>query len=77
MVKPRSGPDPDRIGFRPQPLDVMVQRPSCKAIETIQFVGGVMTPCRKYVQRAGLMYHDCGSSKPCWLRGYRPAGTAR
>ncbi len=71
VVEPGSGPDTDRNRYGRQPVDVMVQCPRCKAIETMQFVGGVMTPCRKFVQRAGLVYHDCGSTEPCRLRGHR------
>ena len=47
--------------------DIIVQCPKCKALETLQFVAGTLTPCRKFSQREGMTYHDCGSDIPCRL----------
>jgi len=47
--------------------DVIVQCPKCKALETLQFAAGTLTPCRKFSQREGMTYHDCGSDLPCRL----------
>jgi hypothetical protein len=27
----------------------------------------MLTPCRKFFQRDGKVYHDCGSNLPCRL----------
>jgi len=47
--------------------DVIVQCPKCKALETLQFTAGTLTPCSKFSQREGRTYHDCGSDLPCRL----------
>jgi len=54
-------------GLSPKFDDVIVQCPKCKALETLQFVAGTLAPCRKFSQREGMTYHDCGSDVPCLL----------
>jgi hypothetical protein len=49
--------------------DVLAQCPSCKTIETLQFAGDKMAVSRKFTQKDGKVYHDCGSHKPCHLHG--------
>ena len=56
------------IRFEPVPSDVIVQCPKCKTVETLQFVGQTMLRSRKFSQRDGQVYHDCGSEQPCRLR---------
>jgi hypothetical protein len=51
----------------PKPRDVLVQCPKCKTFETLQFVEGALSPCRKFSQKDGKIYHDCGSDLPCRL----------
>jgi hypothetical protein len=47
--------------------DLMAHCPSCKSFETVWFDGGVLLSTRKYSQRGDLVYHDCGSARPCRL----------
>ena len=58
------------IHFIPELEDVIAQCPACHTLETLQFVGAMLTPCRKFYQKEGLVYHDCGSSRPCHLYSY-------
>jgi hypothetical protein len=55
------------VRFAPKPRDIMVQCPKCKTVETLQFVDNTMTTCRKFFQRDGKVFHDCGSDLPCRL----------
>ncbi len=55
------------VHFQAPPSDVLAQCPKCKTVETLQFVGETLTPSRKFKQRDGLVYHDCGSEHPCRL----------
>lgn len=57
-----------KVNFEPTPRDVFAQCPKCKTVETLQFVGDRLTPSRKFRQRDGRVYHDCGSDEPCLLR---------
>jgi hypothetical protein len=43
--------------------------PKCKAFQTVNFVDGRLVETRKFSQRDGKVYHDCGSIEPC--RVYR------
>jgi phage FluMu protein Com len=61
------GQKPNLVKFAPKPRDIMVQCPKCKTVETLQFVEDVLTPCRKFSQRDGRVFHDCGSDLPCRL----------
>ena len=62
--------DDDRdVHFVPELDDVMAQCPRCHTLETLQFAGSILAPCRRFSQRDGLVYHDCGSSLPCRLYG--------
>jgi hypothetical protein len=47
--------------------DLMAYCPSCKSLETVWFDDGVLLSTRKYFQRGDLVYHDCGSERPCRL----------
>jgi hypothetical protein len=47
--------------------EVMAYCPACKAFQTLWFTKDQMTPTRKFSQRDGQVYHDCGSVKPCRL----------
>ena len=73
---PWARPPQTPVRFQTTPSDVLVQCPKCKTVETLQFVGSVLTPCRKFRQQDGLVYHDCGSERPCRLHrqsaSYRP-----
>ena len=60
-------PPQPAVHFEPPPSDVLAQCPKCKTMETLQFVGDLLTPSRKFRQRDGLVYHDCGSERPCRL----------
>ena len=56
------------LKMTPSPFrDVMAQCPKCKAVETLQFSGEKLMPCRKFRQIDGEVYHDCGSEQPCRL----------
>ena len=41
--------------------------PKCKTVETLWFVGDVLTQTRKFTQKDVRVYHDCGSNEPCRL----------
>jgi len=56
-----------KVHFPPEPEDIIAQCPKCKTIETVQFIGSTLTRCRKFSQRDGYVYHDCGSPQPCRL----------
>ena len=56
-----------RIRFMPASHDIVAQCPNCKTVETLQFVEDRLTPCRKFSQKDGKIYHDCGSILPCRL----------
>jgi hypothetical protein len=62
-----TGRRPSQIRFAPKPRDVMVQCPGCKTVETLQFDQDVLTPSRKFKQRDGKVFHDCGCVAPCHL----------
>jgi hypothetical protein len=61
------GPKAAPVRFAPKPRDIMVQCPKCKTVETLQFVEDQLTPSRKFFQRDGKVFHDCGSDRPCRL----------
>ena len=56
-----------RIPVSPPARDVIAQCPKCKTVETIQLIGDTLAPSRKFRQRDGGVYHDCGADQPCRL----------
>ncbi len=58
----------------PSGVDVLVTCPACKTIETLTMVGGVPQRSGKFTVRDGVVYHDCGTDRPCRL--HRFGGTA-
>ena len=56
----------------PGPRDVLAQCPKCKTVETLQLVGDLLIRSRKFSQRDGNVYHDCGSDTPCHLHRLSP-----
>ena len=58
------------IRSTPKSHEVLVQCPKCKTFETLQFAEDNLTPCRKFSQRDGKIYHDCGSELPCHLHSW-------
>ncbi len=53
-------------------VDILAQCPKCKTVETVQVIGDMLTRCRKFSQREGRVYHDCGSEEPCRLLRVSP-----
>ena len=53
------------LAVRKEPVDIAVQCPCCLTIETLQVDNGRLVPTRRFWQRNGLVYHDCGSTRPC------------
>jgi len=47
--------------------EIVASCPGCKTLETLWFIDDVMTPTKRFVQRDGFVYHDCGSDEPCRL----------
>lgn len=47
--------------------ELVVFCPGCKTLETLSFNNGSLMPARKFSQREGQVYHDCGSDQPCRL----------
>ena len=39
--------------------------PRCKAFQTVFFNGNTLMETRKFYQRDGQVYHDCGAVEPC------------
>ena len=52
-------------------VEVVAFCPSCKNMETLLFSGNELAGERRYTQRSGYVFHDCGSQKPCRLYGPR------
>ena len=46
---------------------MLISCPVCKALDVVRFTDQAMIPTRKFAQKAGRIYHDCGSSQPCRL----------
>lgn len=63
----RIAPTDTTLSFLSSLIDVFAKCPKCKAIQTLQFHRGNFVPTRKFTQRDGHIYHDCGSSLPCEL----------
>jgi len=47
--------------------EVVVFCPKCKALETLHFGQGGLTPNQKFSQKGDKIYHACGSNEPCRL----------
>jgi hypothetical protein len=47
--------------------EAVVFCPGCKALQTVWVSGDKLTPTRKFIQKGNNIYHDCGSSQPCYL----------
>lgn len=58
------------LDHAPGESEATVFCPGCAAFETVWFLNGALMTTRKFVQVDGRIYHDCGTSRPCWL--YRP-----
>ena len=53
------------------PEELLIFCPACKALDVIRFDRQTPIPTRKFAQRAGRVYHDCGSTEPCRLHMMR------
>lgn len=51
----------------PEQYEVVAFCPECGAFETLELARDVLLPTRRFTQQRGLVYHDCGTSKPCRL----------
>lgn len=50
--------------------EATAQCPHCKAFQTISFMRDKLVETRKFSQKDGQVWHDCGSVSPCRiLRG--------
>lgn len=47
--------------------EVVAFCPRCKAMETVNFNTEGIIPTRRFTQKAGNVYHNCGSTVPCRL----------
>jgi hypothetical protein len=47
--------------------EAMAFCPVCKEFQTLWFTNGKLMQIRKFSQRDGKVYHDCGSDEPCRL----------
>ncbi len=59
--------DRGRFKFAPLPGDILVQCPGCKTLETVQVYRGQLFRSRRFFQKNGAIFHDCGSLSPCSL----------
>jgi hypothetical protein len=64
--KPDAGKVIERI-IRTASREVVVFCPKCKALETLHFAQGGLTPNQKFSQKGDRIYHACGSNEPCRL----------
>jgi hypothetical protein len=39
--------------------------PNCKVTETLWFLGGELIATKRFAQKNGGIFHDCGSKQPC------------
>jgi hypothetical protein len=53
------------------PEEMLIFCPACKALDVIRFDHQNPIPTRKFSQRSGRVYHDCGSKEPCRLHMMR------
>ncbi len=47
--------------------ELMAFCPNCKAMETLSFGSRGLMATRRFSQRSGKVYHDCGAGVPCRL----------
>ena len=47
--------------------DLMASCPGCAVFETLNFQGDSLMPTKRFSQRDGRVYHDCGTYEPCRL----------
>lgn len=66
-VKPSEPLRTARAPWRQSPSEVVAYCPGCKTLESLSFSGSTLVTTRKFDQRGGRVYHDCGSSEPCRL----------
>jgi phage FluMu protein Com len=45
--------------------EVLVQCPKCKTVETLESTEDGLIQSRKFSQKDGGIFHDCGSERPC------------
>ena len=41
--------------------------PKCKAFQTVFLAGSALMQTRKFSQKDGQIFHDCGANEPCRL----------
>ena len=70
LVKPVQGLAGSEAGLFHGVQELVVYCPGCKTLETLSFNEGWLMQTRKFSQRNGQVYHDCGSIRPCRL--YKP-----
>ena len=49
--------------------DIVAFCPTCKAMETVSITSQGVVASRKFVEKGGSVFHDCGSKVPCRLYG--------
>lgn len=47
--------------------EVVAFCPQCKALQTLFINDNKLLPTRKFFQEGNLIYHDCGSNRPCHI----------
>ena len=47
--------------------DVVAFCPRCKAMESLTLCADGIVPTRRFIEKAGAVYHACGSDVPCRL----------
>jgi hypothetical protein len=62
----KTAPVPGPV-FEKRDSDFLAFCPSCKSFETVWFERGTLMSTRKFTQRGGLVFHNCGSLRPCRL----------
>ena len=58
---------PSSMGDKYRDRDQVATCPGCATIETLNFRGSSLFPTKRFSQRDGRVYHDCGTDKPCRL----------
>ncbi|MFC1926678.1 hypothetical protein ACFLWV_02880 [Chloroflexota bacterium] len=56
-------------------LEITIFCPKCHTLETVWQYEDTIVNSRKFMQRDGYIYHDCGSQVPCRL--FRPRAVSK
>jgi hypothetical protein len=69
LTQPRKCHSTKEIGHRIStvPNEFIIFCPKCGTFETVCLIEDRLVPTKKFSQVGDGIYHDCGSSEPCYL----------